>query len=872
MSVQWSPWRASLRMARRSIAQSKGRSALIAVMVGAPVAISVVVAALFLTNDLTSEEYLPYRMGSADAVATFIGDSAVADPDSGLSAFKGPGMGGDAIRSDLEQLVDGDVVPLDSGDVSVIGSAKKVSFLRTDFAVPMTHDLVRLQEGRLPRTPTETVITPNLRDQGHFTLGDDLQLQDGTTLTVVGTGAFGADHQGLGPNYGRPGLALTSGADVRPTQAEFLVSHAPVIDMAARERLADQGFEILTAASILDPSDVVGGVEGEASAGGWWSGADAPIVRLVVLCVILEVVLLAGPAFAVGVRRQRRDLALVAAAGGSPRDVRRLVLAQALVLGFLASVIGAVVGVVGSRALVQWVPPRWDFSLRPFELPWQLVVLAVLLGTGAAMLAALAPARQVARLPLPLALAGRRPDVPGRDGWPVLGACVGMVGLLMVGTSRTNNSGAAAAYGAIVLVIGVVFMTPMIVRQVGRTAGAFPLPLRLALRDSARHTSRSAPAIAAVMAAVAGITALGIGGFSDQAQGRATYSYGGPDGSAVIVATGDIAPAVAAVESVLPGRSTTPLATEDYDQGWMQLFTSDCGSDACEYETYDEADYYRTTNNTVVAADAATLRAWGVSVSAAQEQALDDGKALVASTGDDVDGTFLIALTSPDEEIVQTPRPDRKVSVVQASLLINDVPRGLSPRLAWFVVSPQTARALELPVRTSSLLVSGSLSEREEKDLATALSAASTPEDDFSLSVERGYQSELATILIVLAVGGGLAVLIGTLTATGLALVDAAPDFATLTAVGARPRTRRLMAASQALVIGLLGALLGVVVGIAPGVVASRGLTDDGFGQTYLDIPWSLLGILVVVVPMLAALVSGAFVRGTKVVTRRLAR
>ena len=41
---------------------------------------------------------------------------------------------------------------------------------------------------------------------------------------------------------------------------------------------------------------------------------------------------------------------------------------------------------------------------------------------------------------------------------------------------------------------------------------------------------------------------------------------------------------------------------------------------------------------------------------------------------------------------------------------------------------------------------------------------------------------------------GRALVLVATLTATGLALTDARPDFATLAAVGAAPRTRRLMA------------------------------------------------------------------------------
>lgn len=51
-------------------------------------------------------------------------------------------------------------------------------------------------------------------------------------------------------------------------------------------------------------------------------------MALVIGFGILEIVLLAGTAFAVGARRQTRELGLVMAAGGTPRDVRRIVLMQ----------------------------------------------------------------------------------------------------------------------------------------------------------------------------------------------------------------------------------------------------------------------------------------------------------------------------------------------------------------------------------------------------------------------------------------------------------------------------------------------------------------------------------------------------------------
>jgi putative ABC transport system permease protein len=59
---------------------------------------------------------------------------------------------------------------------------------------------------------------------------------------------------------------------------------------------------------------------------------------------------------------------------------------------------------------------------------------------------------------------------------------------------------------------------------------------------------------------------------------------------------------------------------------------------------------------------------------------------------------------------------------------------------------------------------------------------------------------------LVLGALGGLLMLSGTLTATFLALSDARPDLAALSAVGAAPRTRRVVAAAYALVVGLVAA------------------------------------------------------------------
>ena len=64
----------------------------------------------------------------------------------------------------------------------------------------------------------------------------------------------------------------------------------------------------------------------------------AVIIAVIAGFGLLEVVLLAGTAFAVGARRQVRTLGLVAASGGDAKQVRTIVLAQGVVLGALGGI------------------------------------------------------------------------------------------------------------------------------------------------------------------------------------------------------------------------------------------------------------------------------------------------------------------------------------------------------------------------------------------------------------------------------------------------------------------------------------------------------------------------------------------------------
>ena len=133
----------------------------------------------------------------------------------------------------------------------------------------------------------------------------------------------------------------------------------------------------------------------------------AALAAVIVGLGLLEVVLLAGTAFAVGARRQTRALGLVAATGGSARDVRRIVLAQGLVLGAL----GAAGGVAVGALLAVAGRPLWE-SFEGAELagwrfgPWE-VAGAALVGLLSGLAAAIVPALGAGRMRTVDALAGR---------------------------------------------------------------------------------------------------------------------------------------------------------------------------------------------------------------------------------------------------------------------------------------------------------------------------------------------------------------------------------------------------------------------------------------------------------------------------------
>lgn len=272
--------------------------------------------------------------------------------------------------------------------------------------------------------------------------------------------------------------------------------------------------------------------------------ADAVIeqaIGVVVTAILggLLVLFLVTPAFAVSAEQSRRSLGLAAAAGASPRDLRRTVLAQGIVLGCVGGVLGAGLGLAASLGATAWLeslsladaPGDQRFSVASMlaHYPWWVLPVGVLLALLLGSLAALQPARAAAAVAPIDALRDRRPvRIPRRgrvsriiaaaSGPSLLVTAVvaGAFALLVPPGAAAGDPAAApgaapSTVGVLVLLVIVALIlaaagTVLIVRALlawvgGRGRQARPA-LRFALRDTADHPSRSVPAILGVLFAV----------------------------------------------------------------------------------------------------------------------------------------------------------------------------------------------------------------------------------------------------------------------------------------------------------------------------------------------------------------------------------
>lgn len=131
-------------------------------------------------------------------------------------------------------------------------------------------------------------------------------------------------------------------------------------------------------------------------------------------------------------------------------------------------------------------------------------------------------------------LSGRAPAVSERPGWPLAGAVLVLAELGATAVAWRRPDSMWVLTSAVLVLLGLVVLTPWLVGFTGRLATRLRLPLRMSVRDAVRHRSRTASAVAAVMAVTATVVAVGIGTYSQHVDRRDAYTSARPTGMLAI--------------------------------------------------------------------------------------------------------------------------------------------------------------------------------------------------------------------------------------------------------------------------------------------------------------------------------------------------
>lgn len=804
-------WRVALKLARRTVLRNVTRSLLIVLMLAVPVFAASTLLLTWSASYASAEREASWQLGQADLWLDGNGiDEAVQSLPAGSSTLA---------------FLTGQTIAHHNG------SYTSVEYWAADVAAPMNTGKYVLRSGAVPTAADQVALTDRLARSLGLGIGETISagmpLRDLTIVGIIDT----ADRLGREALIVAAAHPLSTGGTTRV-----------MVDLpeTAADWSPDKRFEVgYLSRRSLRPTVAEQAVR---TAG----------LTLVVGFASVQIMLLAAAAFAVGARRQQRELAMVGAVGATHRQISRLVLANGLVLGLCAGLCGVLLGLLAFRLSSGLVERLVDHPLsteRPAVLPLiGIALLAVLVGVGAAF----GPARAVSRQPIRQTLVGRAPT-SYRNGRRFLraGAVVAALGAIIAvyAASPGVASVTLAAGGAVLVLLGLAAVAPAAVELLGKVAGPAPLTLRLALRHAARHQFRTAAAVAAVCAAVAGSVGISLFLSADTRTGSAAQPHLRPGQILLSPETVRLldTDTMAELRHALPVRAVVPMNT----------------------------------------AAATALFSW----SGAPGQVPPDVPPTVAVGGPEV--VELVTGQAPGAEIVQALENGGAVTfypyfvdkgtttLTTSDGRTNTLPGHLVPvdkyyrSLPSVLVSEKTAERLTLSTEPAGAILATTrspnadeLAAAESLLLANQLRAggdAPAKPLELMLGAEPAAESRTDPMVYVLAAVSGLVTLLAGAIAVGLATSEMRDDLSTLAAVGASPRLHRWLAAAQAGLIVGLGTLLGLAAGAAPaaGLVALR---DDLTWR----LPWWMPPAVLIGLPLLAVLGTAALSRPRLSLVRRL--
>ena len=371
-----------------------------------------------------------------------------------------------------------------------------------------TNASIKLRAGSPPNGPTDVVVDAATASKYRLKVGDRINiLFQGPphAYAIVGIAGFGT-----ADNLAGATVAFFDTATAQDVLAkkgvfdEIDVVAAPGVeatDLRSRvQAVLPKGVEAVTSTTVADElSKAV---------------KDGLSFFRTALLVFAFIALFVGAfiifnTFTIIVAQRMRELALLRALGASRRQILTSVIGEALVVGFFASLVGIVAGVViavGLKGLLKAFGidlPSTSIQIRP-----RTIVVSLLVGCIVTAVASILPARRASRV---APVEAMRESTDGAGGGSLrrrllIGLAVTAVGvtMLLFGLfGHASNAAALVGGGAAVVFIGIAALAPIITRPVASVLGAPIARLgvhgKLGRQNAMRSPRRTAAAASALM-------------------------------------------------------------------------------------------------------------------------------------------------------------------------------------------------------------------------------------------------------------------------------------------------------------------------------------------------------------------------------------
>ncbi|MFH8979722.1 FtsX-like permease family protein [Streptomyces varsoviensis] len=656
-----------------------------------------------------------------------------------------------------------------------------------------------LATGSAPRAGQAVLDTATAR-AAHIKAGDRVTLNTpagARDVTVAGTARTAA-----------PTAWLTDAQAVQVSGHPGKIDAVAVLPTAgtSTDRLADSVRQAVGKAAQVHTGDDRGAVEQPALAGAketlmGLGGSFGGVATMVAIFT-------AAGTVALSVGQRAREFALLRAIGATPRQVRRSIAAEALLVAPLAGALGCLPGI----ALARW----WFGQLKEKGVVPDAVrlgdsgiplVAAVGVGLLTALCAGAAAARRPARIKPGQAL-GEAAVERSRPG-PVrtaLGAAalVGGVVLAILAATLTGDDAANTASGVVMLfMLGVALLGPLVARLCAHLIGlplrAGPAAAHLASANSRANARRLASAITPIVLAMAFASTL-VFMHTSEDHARAAQQRAGITADHVISAPGGLPTGTAAKAAATPGVETavgllrtSVLYTSSTTDGPLTASTQGVGGTGADLRAVQDLD-----------------------VRAGSLDALGPGKVAVAANladGADVKVGDRLSLVLPDGTKA---RPE----------VVATYGRGLGVAQVTMV---RTALAPHVTAGFDSDVLVRDARGADARQVAGKLAALGEVTDRAGYAAAKDKDREVsawANTLMAAVLGGFAAVAaVNTLVMT---VFDRRRELGTLRLIGSTRRQVLGMVRWEALLVAFAGIVLGTAIALATLVPMMRGLTGAG--------------------------------------------